>query len=252
MNISALGAILNLVVSNPNEAKSLIKLLSIDVLKSLGDGKYLVAEKNSSTKSALTAQSDKPLNEGERYWAVLSNKKNEIPKLLNPIKQPLLFKNLQSSSLEYSLKDLQTILSSKNPQNLVKHDLLERLNSATNRDEFTNIASMLLSLQNQTLTIPLNYQGYFSILQFKKRYNKQTKKTAVDFYASFEFLGPVSGLIWLDEGNISIELSVAFERSKQFLQNSMNDISYGVKISLLEKIEPLYSANMECILDISI
>ena len=111
---------------------------------------------------------------------------------------------------------------------------------------------MLLSLQNQTLTIPLNYQGYFSILQFKKRYNKQTKKTAIDFYASLEFLGPISGLIWLNEESISIELSVAFEKSKQFLENRMNDISYSVKISLLERIEPLYSANVECILDISI
>lgn len=252
MNISALGAILNIATTNPNEAKALIKLLSIDVLKSLGDGKYLIGEKNSSAKEAFIAQSDKPLTEGEKYWVELSRNKNGTTKIQSPLKQPLFFKNLQNSSVDYSLKDLQNILSSKNPQNQLKQDLMERLSSATSKDEFTATSTLLLSLQSQIFTIPLNLKGYFSILQFKKRYNSQTKKTSIDFYTSLEFLGPISGLIWLHEESVSVELSVVFDKTKQLLQDSMKNISYNIKISIVKTIEPLYSTNLENLLDISI
>ena len=62
MNISRLGALAKLISANPNEAKALIKLVSVDILKSLGDGKYTVTIDGKE----LSAKSDKALGEGAR------------------------------------------------------------------------------------------------------------------------------------------------------------------------------------------
>lgn len=247
MNISNLSALAKLISTNPNEAKALIKLVSVDVLKSLGDGKYTILLDNKT----LTAQSEKPLSEGAKYWTQLSQNKNSTPELSNLLKQPQLFKNLQNSSLEYSLKDLQTILSSKKPESIIKQNLLEHLTNASTKDEFTNASALLLSLQNQTMTIPINYHNYFSVLQFKKRYNKKTKKTEINFYAALEFLGPVSGVISLIDAEVTAELNVAFDKTKQFLEDNMNELSFDVNVSVITAIEPLYNANINSILDVS-
>lgn len=247
MNISNLSALAKLISANPNEAKALIKLVSVDVLKSLGDGKYTILLDNKT----LTAQSEKPLSEGAKYWTQLSQNKNSTPELSNLLKQPQLFKNLQNSSLEYSLKDLQTILSSKKPESIIKQNLLEHLTNASTKDEFTNASALLLSLQNQTMTIPINYHNYFSVLQFKKRYNKKTKKTEINFYAALEFLGPVSGVISLIDAEVTAELNVAFDKTKQFLEDNMNELSFDVNVSVITAIEPLYNANINSILDVS-
>ena len=247
MNIQNLSFIAKLISTNPNEAKAIIKLASLEVLKSLGEGKYTISLDGQN----LTAQSEKPLSEGAKYWSQLSHGKNST-ELTHLIKQPLLFKNLQNSHVSYSFKEFQTILSSKNPQATIQQSLLEHITNATTKEEFTSVSTLLLSLQNHTFTIPLNYNNYFSILQFKKRYNKKTKKSQIDFYAALEFLGPISGLITLENGTLSVSLNVAFNKTKQFLEDNMHTLSYETDISVVQNIEPLYNANIESLLDISI
>ncbi len=248
MNISQLSSLAKLVTANPNEAKAVIKLATIDVLKSLGDGKYSILVENKT----VTAQSNKPLSEGSKYWTQMSQNNSQTPKLSNLLKMPQMLKNFQLSNIEYSLKDLQTLLNAKKPEIVLKTALLENLTNANTKDEFTNTSNLLLSLQNNTFTIPLHFHNYFSILQFKKRYNKRSKKSHIDFYAALENLGPVSGIISLDEANIEIELNVAFIKTKIFLQQNMENISYPINITVIESIEPLYSADINSLLDISI
>lgn len=161
-----------------------------------------------------------------------------------------MIKEFQYSNNQYSIKDLQTILKSKNPYEITKQDLLEQLDKASTKEEFSSINALLLSIHNQTLTIPLNYNKYFSILQFKKRYNKKIKKTQIDFYAALELLGPISGILTLDASDATIDLNVAFDKTKNFLENDMNDISY--KINTINKIEPLYDLKLNSILDINV
>lgn len=247
-SINQLSSLAKLASTNPNAAKTIIKLASIDVLKSLGGDKYSIVVDSKT----LTAQSEKPLSEGSKYWAQLTSQKETPLKLSNLLKMPQLLKNFQSDSLKYSLKDLSTILNSKNPAGVMKQNLLEALNSASSKEEFTSASNLLLSLQNQTFTIPLSFHNYFSILQFKKRYNKKTKKSQIDFYAALELLGPVSGLIILDMDSVTIELNVAYEKTKNFLENEMKNLSYDVNISLLNQIEPLYNANINSLLDVNI
>ena len=249
MNISQLNALTKLISSNPKEAKALIKLASIDVLKSLGENKYLI-QLGSKT---LSAQSDRVLNEGAKYWTQYSQSKNSKPTLSNLLKMPNILKNLDNLQLQYNLKDIQTILKSKEAITIFKQDILEHLTKASNKEEFSNFSNLLLSLQNQTLTLPLNINGYFYLLQIKKRYNKNSKTTYLNFYTALEYLGPISGIISLYNTKIEINLSVVYEKTKQFLEKESENLSYNVNITLQKNIEPLYdSSNLNSLLDVSI
>jgi len=248
MNISQLSAITKLLSSNPTQAKALLKLANVEVLKSLGDSKYSVLLENKT----LTAQSDKPLKEGERYWCQSTLKKTETPKLSNLLKMPQMLKNFGRSEVEYTLKDLQTLLHSKKPEEALKGKIIDQLSNATTKEEFISNSNLLLSLQNNTFTIPINLNNYQWILQFKKRYNKKTKKSHLDFYAALEELGPISGIISLENSTLEINLNVAYEKTKNFLEQDMNNFSHHINISLIETIEPLYNANINSLLDINV
>ena len=248
MNISQLSALAKIISSNPTDAKALIKLASVDVLKTLGDGKYSILLNDKT----LTAQSQKQLTAGASYWAQVSNTKNDMPQLSNMLKMPLLLKDLQSSLLQYDVKDLRNLLNSPKPENTIKTQLLEQLSTANTKEEFTNTSNLLLSLQNQTMTIPFSYNGIFSILQYKKRYNKKSKKTFIDFYAALELLGPISGLISLENTHVSIELNVGYEKTKQFLEANMDSLGYELVITTTTNIEPIFESNLNAILDVCI
>lgn len=248
MNIGSLSALAKLIGTNPNETKALVKLVSIDVLKSLGDAKYTVLLENKT----LTAQSDKPLSEGIKYWSQLTQTKDAQPKLSNLVKIPEFLNNFKNSGLEFSIKELHTLLSSKKPETILKQNVLEQLSNATTKEEFSNASTLLLSLHNNTFTIPLTFHNYFALLQFKKRYNTKTKKSQIDFYAALELLGPISGVITLDEAHVSVELSVAFLKTKIFLEDDLKNFSYNVNITLVENIEPLFTIKLNTLLDVSV
>ncbi len=247
-SLSELKSIAKVLSTTPNASSALSKLASIDVLKSLGKNNYTIMLNNKT----LNAYSDKPLTQGDKYWSLLSHTEHKSVKLTQLLKMPSILQSLKTSHTHYSLKDLQTILSSKNPSTHFKQHILEQLGKSSTKEEFSNISTLLLSLQNQVFTIPLLFHNYFSILQFKKRYNKKTKKTQIDFYAALEALGPISGLIAVEQTNVEITLNVAFETTKTFLENDMKNFSYDLNIDVSEGIEPLYHTNINSLLDISI
>jgi len=247
-SLSQITSLAKILASNPTEAKAILKLASVEILKNLGSNKYSVLLESKT----LTAQSDKPLSEGAKYWSQITQGKDSLPNLSNLVKMPKLLTLFQNAPQHYTLKDLATLLNSPKPEATLKQALMEQLTNATSKEEFTNSANLLLSLQNQTMTIPLQYQNYFSILQMKKRYNKKTKKSQIDFYAALEFLGPISGIVSLENESVSVNLNVAFEKTKTFLEENMNQFSYTITITLAQNISPLYEANINSLLDVSI
>lgn len=250
MNLSGiqLSALSRLISANPAEAKALIKLASVDILKSLGDGKYSIALGDKT----LTAQSDKALIEGAKYWTQLSQSKNQPPILSKLIAMPQLLHNFEKEQFHYTLKEIQTVLAQKAPASTMKQALLENLANATTKEEFTQLSHLLLSMQHQVLSLPLLYSNTFALLQFKKRYNNKAKKHYLEFYAALETLGPISGLVSLDEGDVTLSLTVAYEKTKQFLENDMKNFSYTLDITLSSSIEPLYEPKLSSLLDLSI
>ena len=248
MNITQLSALSRLISANPTEAKALIKLASVDILRSLGEGKYTIA----LGEKTLSAQSEKTLLEGTRYWTQLTQSKNQPPLLSKLIAMPQLLHTFDKEQFHYTLKELQNILTQKAPTSSIKQALFENLANASTKEEFTQLSHLLLSMQHQVLSFPLLYGNTFALLQFKKRYNNKTKKHYLEFYAALELLGPISGLVSLSEGDVTLSLNVAYEKTKQFLENDMKNFSYKVDISLSQTIEPLYEPKLHSLLDLSI
>ncbi|MGD9717771.1 MAG: hypothetical protein AB7U24_00855 [Sulfurimonadaceae bacterium] len=247
-SISQINALAKLIGANPNEAKALVKLASIDVLKTLGDGKYTIALDNQT----LSAQSEKPLREGGAYWTQIHYAKDTKPTLSNLVKMPVLFKTLQNGLFSFTLQEVVSLLKQPKPAAQLAQNILEKLASATTKEEFQNFSNLLLSLHHHTLTLPLQYHNRFALLQLKKRYNNRSKTTFIDFYAAFEFLGPVSGILSLQEDQIQARLCVAFERTKQFLEQDMKNFALPLSIQVQNTIEPLYESTQNSLLDVSI
>lgn len=247
-SVSDLSTILKLASTSPAEAKALIKLLTIDVIKSLGESNYIIQ----TASKELTANSESKLQEGGRYWAQLETKQNSLPVLSKLIKHPAILKHLQSLSIVFDAKELHSILTHEKPLENIKGRLLEHLSHASSKDEFTQLSNLLLSLMQNTMTIPLQYQQYFGLFQMKKRYNKTTKKSQIDFYAALHNLGPINGTIMLIEDEIIVDLDVAFKATKLFLEDNLNTIRYKLNIHLKEEIEPLYNVQNNTILDINV
>lgn len=248
MNIGQLQNITQLFHTNPNEAKALLKLLSIDVVKSLGEKQYSVKHDTNT----FTLQSDKKLQEGTKYWANINYKSSTIPKIIQLIELPKGINSFQYSSLNFSLKDLEHLLRSKEPMSHFKYHLIEKLIHSHSKEDFNALSNMLLSLQSNVFTIPIILNNHFHLLQLKKRYNKKTEKFSINFYAALKLLGPVSGVISLDEGKISINLNVAFTQTKNILLQDIKNFSYNITISVVENIEALYTSDTNSLLDISI
>ena len=247
-SISDLSSILKLATSSPNEAKALIKLLSIDVTKDLGGNNYLI---QTPTKQ-LTASSQQALTEGAKYWAQLSTKPDTTPQLSQLIKMPKLLQELQNIPVKFDIKEFHEILTDKKPLQTIKDNLLDHLAQSTSKEEFTQVSNLLLSLMQNTLTIPLEYERHLSFFQVKKRYNKNQKKSQLDFYAALSTLGPIAGTIMLLEDEVRIDLNLAFETTKQFLEENIQALRYKVHLHVRDNIEPLYNFDKQTILDINV
>ena len=246
-SITELSNILKLASASPAEAKTLIKLLAVDVTKSLGDEKYLI---QTPTKE-ISATSQKPLQEGLKYWVELGTKQHETPVISKFLQQPKILQELQNLPLKLDIKELHELLNGKKTIEDFKTTLLSQLSNATSKEDFTQFSNLLLSLMQNTLTIPLYHQQYFGLFQMKKRYNKTSKKSQMDFYAALIKLGPISGSVMLIEDEIFIDLDVAFTTTKLFLEENLKDIRYKITLHVRENIEPLYRFQTNSILDIN-
>ena len=246
MNVTDLRQIAKLLSTNPNGAKALVKLLSFDVVKSLENNNYSIM--SGDKKFVATSQSE--LKEGNKYWGNFTDFKN--PKILNAVVFPSALKTFEASPIKYQLKDLESLLLDKNKVANIKESVIEKLSQSASKEEFVSLSNMLLSFQNGVLTIPTLFHGYFHLLQFKKRYNKESKKFSLNFYAALETLGPISGVVTLSNNNLFFELSVAFEKTKTVLEEDAKNFSYNVNISVVEEIQPLFNTDTNSILDISV
>jgi hypothetical protein len=246
-SITELSNILKFASASPAEAKTLIKLLTVDVTKSLGDEKYLI---QTPTKE-ISATSQKPLQEGLKYWVELGTKPHEMPAISKFLQQPKILQEFRNLPLKFDIKELHELLTGKKTIENFKTTLLSHLCNATSKEDFTQFSNLLLSLMQNTLTIPLHHQQYFGLFQMKKRYNKTSKKSQMDFYAALIKLGPISGTVMLIEDEIFIDLDVVFTTTKLFLEENLKDIRYKITVHVRETIEPLYRFQTNSILDIN-
>lgn len=220
------------------------KLLTLEILKPLDTQLYSAT----ANGKEFTLKSQVKLESGALYMAEL--KHSDKPEVLSIIKQPKIA-NKQQFAQPLSLAQAKELLGSKEPFEALKQYAISLISTSSTKDEFVASTNLLLSLYASVATVLIETKDSFSVLQFKKRYNKSNKKSALDFYAYLEFLGPIAGLVWLGEDGVSVEISVAFEQTKQFLQESSSDLPYQININILKNINPLFEPNQNSILDIN-
>jgi hypothetical protein len=243
--VNDIATLLRLSAASPNEVKTLVRLLSIDVLTSLGEGRYQLQ----ADSQTLNAKSDTPLQVGAKYWAQLNLQKNGTPQLSHPVLQPKILHMLKNLPLSFDAKNLNSLFQSDDPFKQIKNTFVQHLMQSSSQEQFLQISNLLVPLLHNTFMIPLRYEESFGFFQIKKRYNKKKKRSVIDFYAAFAKLGPIGGVLSLIEGEVFVELAVAFEATRSFLEKHLNDLHYNVTLHLQENIEPLHST--EALLDTS-
>jgi len=235
------------------QLKNLPKLSTLEVLKDLGKDSTsgLLKYEVSLNGKKMQAQSQTKLTLSQNYQTELTTtSKDTLPLLKNLTKVPLLFKTLQHTALKFTPESLSTLLEEKQPHESLKTKLLEQLPQATSKEEFHANSSLLLSLSQGTFSIPVEFQREFALLQFKKRYNKEKKSVQLDFYAALALLGPISGVVLLEDGVVYVMIHVAYEHTQQLLKESSKEFSYNIDVKLHKHIEPLFDTKTNSLLDI--
>jgi hypothetical protein len=173
-------------VNNINNVKKISKFLSntksaiefnnrlpvsIEVLKKIDYTRY--ALKMGSRE--ITTKSFKELELGSKYWGELhSNPKAQSMNLSNLHKKPpFLQKETLPVAIELDVL-IKKVLTEKRPSAFIKEAILEKMTQTEDKDEFTFLTNLLLSMHHDILTIPFRVNEKYNLFQMRKR--KDTAK----------------------------------------------------------------------------
>lgn len=183
----------------------------------------------------FTTKSHKKLEQGKKYWGSFGENKDGIITISNLLEKPSFLQN-NASFLELEsfniLKELENTTSLLND---FHESILENLaKDETQKDTFKTLSRMLLALKDGVVHLPVKHNGKPHLLQFKY------EQDSLLFYIGFENLGPIKGRILKDNGNISLNIEVLFEKSIYFLKKELKKLEIDTYISLNKNINPLY------------
>ena len=248
MIIASLPQIQNLLAELSSSRLSSLLPVEVLVLKKLSPEKYLLQIKDKSFETTTP----KPLDVGTKYLASISQ---------DPKSNTLFLKHFHKMPLkpEQAIYQLDELIShfkkpSKEAITELHSKLLSTLSNSSSKDEFSFFTQLLLGLSQETVSLPFKYTDGFGLVQYKKK-KKQDKQSQdeVQFYAHLQHLGPLDGVVGLQDEQIYIRINVLFEESLTLLQNYKDEFSLEseIQIQLKEEIKPLFVLN-DKILDINI
>ncbi len=201
-------------------------------------------------REQIKTKSELPLDVGKKYWGVLrENQQTKQISLSNLLKQPTHLQHSKNSIFpSMTIKELREVLESKNPKESLKFNLLTKLANTTSKQEFLQLTNSLNALQENIFTMVLTQNHKESFLQFKKRRSKSKRAESnfkesviIDFYAAFENLGPIEGVVEMIEGEMRLKLFIFYENSLIFLQKRLKDLDLQTFLYKKEgNISPLY------------
>jgi hypothetical protein len=231
--------------------------LTMDILERLDPLSYLL---QMNGKKAF-AESEKLLEPGMKYWGEATHKRGEKFVIKNLIKEPAFFRQVQDNAFVDAKKVLEAFSSnSKTPfEAKFKQEIISQMANSSSREEFIFLNQLLLSMENQVISIPITYEDRSALFQYKYGREKKKKEEdgvkTLDFYALFETLGPMKGKLIYYQDGISVNVEVNFEASKEFLMrnivtnSSIKDMEIVVKV-VESEIQPLYSFTQNNLLDL--
>jgi len=248
MIISSLPQLQNLLAELSSSRLASLLPVEILVLKKLSPEKYLLQIKSQNFETSTP----KPLQVGEKYLASISQESKSSTLFLKHFhKMPL-----QPEQAVYTINDLIEHFKKPSKEAITElhAKLLSALSNSTAKEEFSFYTQVLLGLSQDLVSLPFKYPQGFGLLQYKKR-RKQEKQSQdeVQFYAHLKHLGPLEGVVGLQDDEIYIKINVMFEESLALLQRHKEEFSFNnaLQIQLKEEIDPLFVLN-DAILDISI
>jgi hypothetical protein len=216
--------------------------VTIDVLQKSDKNQYTlqIGNKELQTKSTLD------LDVGSKYWGVMKEDvKLNSPTLSQLLKKPKLLQMQRKNFLpELDSAKLQELITKENPKSELKTVLLERLSQAVNKNEFMTLTNMIAALNENVFTMVLKEGNQSTMFQFKKRKKSSTdakEDAKIDFYAAFENLGPVEGVVSVIGDEKKLSLSLFYEESLEFLKNELEYLDLeGFLYKKDKNIEPIY------------
>ena len=253
-NLSPLAKIENILSKIHSSTIKFDKLLpvNIDVKSKLEPKTYLlqVGKKEMTTKSAID------LEVGKQYWGVMKeDTKMKSLSLSQLLEKPHLLQSKKNLVPNMNLQKLEQVLSSPNPKETMKFGLLEKMANASSKQEFMTLSNMLQAVNENVFTTLLTHDNKETLFQFKKRKPKEGEEEKVedvkmDFYAAFEHLGPIEGVIEIIDGQRKLSLYLYYENSMKFLEEELKSLDIeGFLYKKKGKITPLYEYG-ESLLDL--
>lgn len=220
------------------------------ILDKKGGDTYLVQ----LGKLILETKSDRELTIGTTYWANVKQGKDGLI-ISDLIKQPKILETLSHAKLKLSSKDLKELLDQshsggKQIEHVFKEFLLDRLPLATTKQDFLELANLLVALQHGVFSMVIqDDNGKESLVQMKKQVD------FLEFYSVFPHLGEIGGLVSLDtNGDLNLRLRVMSEKIQKTLTNKLKELKGFQDIQIdvgensplwdLSEFEPSYILNL--------
>ncbi len=253
-NLSPLAKIENILAKINASTIKFDKILpvNIDVKEKLEPKTYLlqVGKKEMTTKSAIE------LEVGKQYWGVMKeDSKLKSLSLSQLLEKPHLLQGKKKLLPAMNLQKLEQVLRSENPKETMKFGLLEKMANASSKQEFMTLSNMLQAVNENVFTTLLTHDNSETLFQFKKRKSKKGEEekredSKIDFYAAFEHLGPIEGVVEVIDGVRKLSMYLYYENSLKFLEQELSTLDIeGFLYKKKGKITPLYEYG-ESLLDV--
>ncbi len=217
--------------------------ISIKVLKRVDLNRFtlLMGKKEVETKSMV------PLKEGEVYWGEFKTSKEGIVKISNLLQKPSfeVKKEHLSKDLFFSLEEIKEIFSKEKSKSVFKEEILNKMASSKNREDFIHLTNTLLALQNAVFFVPvkIDERRYFFQFKNKQKKDKVKKEFTTSFYVSFENLGPINGVLRVADNDKKLTLYAYYKKSALFLKEELKNLHIRSEIFVSKEIKPLFETN---------
>lgn len=206
--------------------------------------------------TTLQTTSHTKLEVGKSYWANMqSNHAGQIV-ISKLVKKPDIDELVKNMPLKLSAQDLSLLAT--NPKAFtheLKDFLLSQLANAAHKEDFRELAFLTLSLAQGVLSLVVSEDGKDQLLQLAPKKSRD----ALEFYAIFPQLGPISGSIWQEPSpkdtkngvKLCAQLAVMNERVQEILQEHSDELGLdSVQISSTNTPKELFSLSSLCLLDV--
>jgi hypothetical protein len=198
-------------------------------------------------KQEIVTKSTLPLDVGTKYWGMMKESvQNNAVTLSKLLQKPKLLQNkaLISFLPEFTPEKMVALLAKESPKTEMKMQLLEHLAQANSKQEFMTLTNMIAALNANVFTMLMKYQNKTTLFQFKRRKSQSQTSSEdgiIDFYAAFEHIGPVEGIVEVKNDMKRVTLYIYYEQSLNFLNTQLEELDFeGRILPKKEKISPLY------------